>query len=62
MMSKVNKISEEVERLKARLPERRYQDRYTKRSVTLYIVDGEARVVPPRCQNKRHYRDLSRFP
>lgn len=25
-------------------------------------ADGEAREVPPRCQNKRHYRDLSRFP
>ncbi|TGZ48411.1 hypothetical protein DBV15_02765 [Temnothorax longispinosus] len=46
----------EVEWSKARSPkspERKYQDRYTKRGVMLYIVDGEARVVPPRCQNKR---------
>lgn len=40
------------------------EDRYTKRAVTLYIGDGEARErgAAARCQNKRHYRDLSRFP
>lgn len=37
---------------------------HTKRAVTLYIGDGEARErgAAARCQNKRHYRDLSRFP